>query len=86
VSSWWIILFVIKSTLAACLTNRDHLRIHGLKDLNTQKTATRGGNPFSDIITLYDPPGVDSKAVYASISDNIEKLVEDAIKLRAKYN
>jgi len=62
------------------------IRIHGLKDLNTQKTATRGGNPFSDIITLYDPPGVDSKAVYASISDNIEKLVEDAIKLRAKYN
>jgi len=25
VSSWWIILFVIKSTLTACLRNRDHL-------------------------------------------------------------
>ena len=26
-SSWWIILFVIKSTLTACLRNRDHLRV-----------------------------------------------------------
>jgi hypothetical protein len=25
VSSWWIILFVNKSTLTACLRNRDHL-------------------------------------------------------------
>jgi hypothetical protein len=27
VSSWWIILFVNKSTLTACLRNRDHLKL-----------------------------------------------------------
>jgi hypothetical protein len=71
------------------------IRIHGLKDINTQKTSARGANPFdewqlggkslSDIVTLYDPTGADSKAVYASISNNIERLVQEAIKLRAKY-
>lgn len=61
------------------------IRIHGLKDLNTQRTSAPGGNPFSNLITLYDPPGVDSKGVYASISNNVEKLIEDAIKNRAKY-
>ncbi|MGE3993033.1 TIR domain-containing protein [Pseudorhodoplanes sp.] len=54
------------------------VRIHGLKDLNTQKTSARGNSPFSDIIALYDPPGADSKAVYASISNNIEALVAKA--------
>ena len=43
------------------------------------------GNPMGSIVTLYDPPGADSKAVYASINDNMEKLVEDAIKIRNKY-
>jgi hypothetical protein len=71
------------------------IRINGLKDLNSQQTSARGGspfanlnlngNPFGNIVTLYDPPGGDSKAVYASINNNIEKLIEDAIKIRAKY-
>jgi hypothetical protein len=30
------------------------------------------------MITPYDPPGADSKAVYASISNNIETLVANA--------
>jgi hypothetical protein len=69
--------------------------IHGLRDLNTQSISNKGaspfdglnldGTPFGNIVTLYDPPGRDSKAVYASINNNIEKLVEDAIKIRAKY-
>jgi len=54
------------------------IRIHGLKDLATQKTSARGDSPFSDMITPYDPPGADSKAVYASISNNIETLVANA--------
>lgn len=69
------------------------IRIHGLRDLATQSTAAMGvspfanlnlnGKPFGDIVQLYNPPGTDSKAVYASISNNVEKLVEAAIKIRA---
>jgi hypothetical protein len=72
------------------------IHIHGLKDLASGLTSARGGSPFlgfnikgkpfGDIVKLYDPPGADSKAVYASISDNIEKLVEEAIKIRTYYN
>jgi hypothetical protein len=71
------------------------IRINGLRDLNSQKTSARGaspfaslnlnGTPFGNIVTLYDPTGSDSKAIYASINNNIEKLIEDAIKIRAKY-
>ncbi len=71
------------------------IRIHGLRDLVSQATSARGGNPFDriavngkslgSIVTLYDPPGANSKAVYASINENIEKLVEGAIKIRNKY-
>lgn len=68
--------------------------IHGLRDLASQSTSAKGpnpfdgfnvkGTPFANIVTLYDPPGWNSKQVYASINDNLEKLVEDAIKIRAK--
>jgi hypothetical protein len=59
--------------------------------LQTQLTSVRGANPFdgtpfANIVMLYDPPGRDSKEVYRSINDNIESLVEDAIKARAKYS
>jgi hypothetical protein len=43
------------------------------------------GIPLSSIVTLYDPPGADSKAAYKSISDNIEKLAEAAITIRNRY-
>lgn len=68
------------------------VRIHGLKNFESQ-TAVRGPNPFdvtvggkllSSVVTLYDPPGIDSKAVYASLCDNIEALVENAIAIRAR--
>src|SRR5262249_28538446 len=68
------------------------VRIQGLKDLRTQKVSVRGSNPFSrvtlngrplsEIVTLFEPVGSDSKAVYGSISENIESLVEQAIKIR----
>lgn len=70
------------------------IRIHGLRNLE-QQTSSAGANPFtqipigttplSRIVTLYNPSGADSKAVYANISDNIEKLVEEAINIRNKY-
>jgi hypothetical protein len=70
------------------------IRIHGLKD-RLEQTSTAGANPFdawkigntpmSQIVTLYNPLGADSKAVYASISKNLDGLVENAIKIRAKY-
>ena len=40
---------------------------------------------MSQIVTLYTPPGADSKAVYASISKDLDTLVENAIKIRVKY-
>jgi hypothetical protein len=68
--------------------------IHNLKDENG-KQATKGKNPFSDIkinglsissiVKAYDPPYSDSKDVYAYISNNIEKWIEDAITIRNKY-
>jgi hypothetical protein len=71
------------------------VHIHGLRDLNTQSTSAKGaspfdglnlsGTPFGNIVTMYDPPGRDSKAVYGSINDNLAKLVEEAIKIRGKY-
>jgi len=68
--------------------------IHNLKDASG-KQATKGKNPFADfniagtpldsIVKTYDPPFSDSKDVYSYISDNIEKWIEDAINIRAKY-
>jgi hypothetical protein len=70
------------------------IRIHKL--LNRQSMSSNAGaNPFlgfnlgttplSSVVTLYDPPGADSKAAYKSISDNIGQLVEAAILTRNKY-
>ena len=70
------------------------VRIHRLKN-EAQAASVPGANPFeawnvngvplSQIVTLYDPPGGDSKAVYASIAGNLDRLVEAAIAVRAKH-
>lgn len=70
------------------------IRIHSLLNHN-QQSGTYGANPFdgfnigpnrmSSIVNLWNPPGYDSKAVYASIKSNIANLVEEAIAIRAKY-
>jgi MTH538 TIR-like domain (DUF1863) len=69
------------------------IRIHNLKD-NDQKTSYAGLNPFdkvkhgdtgkmlSSIVKLYDPSGGDSNSVYATIKNNIDGWVEEAIKIR----
>lgn len=70
------------------------VRIHGLKN-KLGLTSGKGANPFdsfnvsgttlSQIVTLFEPTGSDSQAVYANIHDNLDKLVEAAIKIRARY-
>jgi len=66
------------------------LRIHGLKNLSG-RTAPAGPNPFANVglkdgshldsrVTLHDPVGADSKAVYASIAANIDTWVGNARK------
>jgi hypothetical protein len=71
------------------------IRIHRLLDSNSQ-SSTAGENPFdyvtlgaskklSSVASLKNPAGSDSKAVYATIKDNIETWIEEAIKIRADY-
>jgi hypothetical protein len=70
------------------------IRIHGLKN-RKESTSTAGANPFdawkigdtsmSQIVTLFSPTGAESKAVYSSICNNLDSLVEKAIQIRAKY-
>ena len=74
------------------------IHINGLKDLDGN-TSTKGSNPFSNIKVNEDgklvsiggippmkiPSGNTSKEKYASIKDNIESWIEDAIATRKKY-
>jgi hypothetical protein len=67
------------------------IRIHNLLNVNSQK-GRFGPNPFDQFtigtqslaskVVLWDPPGPDSKAVYASINKNIGTLVDNAIAAR----
>lgn len=68
------------------------IRVHKLLDTDS-KACTAGQDPLerisvgskklSDIVTIKSPAGSDSKAAYASITNNIEKWIEEAIELRA---
>jgi hypothetical protein len=66
------------------------IRVHNLLDKNGKPSSSGpspfnlivGGTNLSQTVRLYDPPGGDSKAVYASISANIESWVEEAIRIR----
>jgi hypothetical protein len=67
------------------------IRVHNLLDANS-KQSTAGANPFAGItvgmtslghvVPLKNPSGSDSKAVYVTISSNIEAWIEEAIKVR----
>lgn len=69
------------------------IQIDKLLDVNSRPSVV-GPNPLSkvtfknragslaDVARLKTPSGVDSKAVYASISQNIEAWIEEAIKIR----
>jgi hypothetical protein len=65
------------------------IRIHGLKNL-AQLTSQAGPNPFAKVslkngrtldqyVSLHNPIGVDSKAVYASISKNLDTWIAGAV-------
>lgn len=66
------------------------VRIHGLEN-SQENTGTSGPNPFgkikmasgkllSDHVTLHNPSGANSKAVYATISKNLESWVDNAVR------
>lgn len=69
------------------------IRIDKLLDTN-RRPSVAGANPFSkvtftdttrtlaDVAPLKVPTGGDSKAVYASIANNIEAWIEEAIRIR----
>lgn len=69
------------------------IRVDRLLDSKGQ-SSTAGANPLSkvtfknsqrtlaDVAPLKTPAGADSKAVYASISNNIEAWIEEAIRIR----
>ena len=71
------------------------IRVDGLLDRNSQ-TSVAGANPFdaltfgnsgrklSSVVQLITPTGNDSKGVYASISNSIEKWIEKAIAIRGR--
>jgi Thoeris protein ThsB, TIR-like domain len=66
--------------------------VHGLKDV-TGYTCAKGPCPFtsiglkngkclSDYVPMFDPIGIDSKAVYAAIEANLPAWIDYAIKVR----
>jgi hypothetical protein len=66
------------------------IRVHGMLDLQGEK-GTYGEDPFSKVydsdgkplstyISLHNPSGADSKAVYATIRDSFETWVGGAVK------
>ena len=69
--------------------------IHNLKDKDRNQS-TKGKNPFSaykiggknmaNIVKTYNPQYSTSKDVYEHIKNNLAKWIEDAIKIRGKYD
>jgi len=72
------------------------IRINGLKDKDG-RTSAPGDNPFikvtlanstktlAEYAPLKTPSGIDSKAIYGSIADNIERWIEEAVSARGNY-
>ncbi len=66
------------------------IRIHGLTDRGGYtdyagddpftKVTLQGGGTVSDYVSLHDPAGGNSKAVYTTIRDNIESWVSNAYR------
>ncbi len=64
------------------------IRIHGLQDSN-ERTSRAGANPFANVklkngltldqyVTLHNPSGSDSQAVYNSIATNLDRWIAGA--------
>ncbi len=66
------------------------IRVHGMHDLQGNKGSfgedpfskvfDTDGKPLSTYVTLHNPSGADSKAVYATIRDSFETWVNGAVK------
>jgi hypothetical protein len=65
------------------------IRIHGLKDRN-ERTSRQGDDPFANVkcencltldryVTLHNPSGSDSQAVYNSIATNLDRWIAGAV-------
>ena len=69
--------------------------VHNLKDSDGNQS-NKGANPFDDInvkgtslstiVKAYDPPFSTSKYVYDHIEENLANWIEEAIKIRGKYD
>lgn len=69
--------------------------VHNLKDSNGNQS-NKGSNPFDDInvegtslstiVKAYDPPFSTSKDVYNHIEEKLANWIEEAIKIRGKYD
>ena len=59
--------------------------IHKLEDSNG-KQSTKGKNPLSSYIPVFESDYSSSKYVYDDIKNNISELVEKAIKVRNQYS
>jgi hypothetical protein len=72
------------------------IHIYELKNLKGEKSTkgsnpldyarTPGGNAVSRFAKTYDPPYVDSKAVYKYIAEHLAGWIEEAIKIRSEIN
>ena len=65
------------------------IHIHKLKDRSGYQSK-RGRNPFyggtfSSIVETYDPPYAASTDVYSCITDNIAEWIEEAVRIRSRY-
>lgn len=58
--------------------------IHKLEDSNGDQSS-KGVNPLSNFIPVFESSYSSSKYVYDDIKNNIADLVEEAIKVRSKY-
>lgn len=78
--------------------NKGVVGIHIHRLLNQAgSSSSKGRNPFEgftlndgkvrfdSVVPVYDPSGSDSSAVYATIKNNIEAWVEEAIRIRAQW-
>lgn len=73
------------------------IHIHNLKDIHGYRSP-KGANPFTQftmngyahrtlatVVKTYDPPGIDSKMVYAAIRVNLAFWIEQAIQIRKAW-
>ncbi len=58
--------------------------IHKLEDSNGDQSS-KGVNPLSNFIPVFESSYSSSKYIYDDIKNNIADLVEEAIKVRSKY-